>query len=204
MDLMTAITQRRSVRAFGQEPIDPAVLSQMIEAARVGPSAANRQPLEYLVVTDPETCQALYECLKWAAYIAPHGDPPPDGRPTAYVVVLRNQELELAAQAAYDVGAAIQTILLVAVAQGLGACWLRSVNVPRAGGLLGVPEGYTLDSVVALGRPAEQPVRVDLAPGDAGLEVIKYWRDQSGLHHVPKRALEAVLHWNRFGRRQPG
>lgn len=202
MDLMQAIYARRSVRAFGQEPIAAEVLQEMIDAARVGPSAANRQPLEYVVVTDPETCAAVYDCLKWAAYLAPHGDPPPGQHPTAYVAVLRNQELELAAQSTYDVGAAIQTILLVAVARGLAACWLRSVNVPKAGKILGIPEGYTLDSVVALGRPGEEPVRVDLDEGAGGLEVIKYWRDQSGLHHVPKRALSGMLHWERFGGRR--
>lgn len=198
MELKDTIYGRRSVRAFGKEPIGRAVLEGFIDAARVGPSAANRQPLEYVVVSDPALCAQIYDCLKWAAYLAPHGDPPEGMRPTAYIVVLVNQELEMKGQTAYDVGAAIQTILLCAVDRGLGACWLRSANGPRVNSILGVPKGYTMDSVVALGAPGEEPVRVDLADDQEGLEVIRYWRDENGLHHVPKRGLGGMLHWDRF------
>lgn len=200
MDFFKAVYQRRSVRAFSQEPVDRELLTRLVDAARVGPSAANRQPLHYIAVTDPAKCEALYECLKWAAYIAPRGDPPEGQHPTAYIVVLRDKELEMAGQSVYDVGAAIQTILLGAVAQGLGVCWLRAVNIPKAAKLLNVPEAYTLDSVLAMGQPGEEPERVDLEPEQDGLEVIKYWRDESGLHHVPKRALSTMLHWDGFGK----
>ena len=60
------------------------------------------------------------------------------------------------------------SILLLAHDQGVGSCWLRSINRPRAAKLLGLPEGIELDSVIALGRPAQEAVAVDLKPEDQG------------------------------------
>ena len=198
MDVKQAAFKRRSVRSFRQEEVPLEVLEEMVDAARVGPAAANRQPLEYVAVTDPELRAQIFACLKWAAYIAPKGDPQPGHEPMAYLVVLRRKEYELEAMALYDVGAAVQTLLLMAVEKGLGACWLKSVNYPRVAKLLGVPQGLEVDSVVALGYPDEEPRLVELKPEDQGLEVIKYWRDQSGQHFVPKRALATVLHQQRY------
>jgi nitroreductase len=198
MDLIDVIHARRTVRAFKQDAISTETLTELVEAARVGPSAANLQPLEYVVVSEPGPRAQLFACLKWAAYTAPVGTPGPGEEPTAYVVVLTRGEYASAVGTAYDVGAAVQTILLLAVARGLGGAWIKSVNYPAVKKLLGVPEGLEVDSVVALGVPAEQPQRVDLAPADQGREVIRYWRDEAGQHFVPKRSLEAVLRWQRY------
>lgn len=199
MDYFDLVRARRSVRSFGPEAVDRQTLTRLVEAARVGPSGANRQPLAYVAVNQPDLCAEIFDSLKWAAYIAPSGDPPQSHRPTAYIVVLKREEYLLEGIVAYDLGAAVQTILLGAEALGLGSCWLKSVNLPRVSRLLGIPKGYVVDSVIALGRPDEEPVLVDLAPGEEGLEVIKYWRDEEGRHFVPKRSLKDILHWQRFG-----
>jgi nitroreductase len=201
MDVKEAVYKRRSVRSFTQQEVPQEVLAELVDAARVGPAAANRQPLEYVAVTDPQLREEIFACLKWAAYIAPRGNPQPGHHPTAYLVVLRRKDYELEGMSLYDVGAAVQTILLMAVAKGLGACWLKSVNYPRVAKLLGVPEGVEVDSVIALGYPDEEPRLVNLEPDQEGLEVIKYWRDKQGQHYVPKRALAAVLHRERYGNR---
>jgi nitroreductase len=194
MNVKDAVLERRSVRSFTGEEVPLEVLEELVDGARQAPAAANRQPLEYVAVTDPALCEEVFAALKWAAYIAPAGDPQPGHRPTAYIVVLRRTEYQLEAMAGYDVGAAVQTILLMAVEKGLAACWLKSVNIPKVKTLLNVPEDREVDSVIALGRPDEHPVRVDLTPEERGLEVIKYYRDEKGQHFVPKRALASVLH----------
>lgn len=199
MDVGQAAKARRSVRSFKQDEVSPQLLAEMVDLARVGPSAANRQPLEYAAVTDAATREQVFQCLKWAAYTAPRGTPGPDAHPTAYIVVLRRKDLEIGAMAAYDVGAAVQTILLAAVEAGLGGCWLKSINVPKLTEILGLPEGVEIDSVVALGYPAEEPRLVDLAPDQEGLEVIKYWRDEADQQFVPKRALSKILHQDKYG-----
>lgn len=198
MDVKQAAFKRRSVRSFSPKEVPASVLEEMVDAARVGPSAANRQPLEYVIVTDAALCAEVFACLKWAAYIAPNGDPQPGHEPTAYIVVLKRTEYELANMSLYDVGAAIQTLMLVGVENGLGSCWIKSVNYPKVSSLLEVPKSLEVDSVIALGYPDEEPNLVNLKPEDEGLEVIKYWRDDSGQHFTPKRALSAIVHKNRY------
>ncbi|MCK7496660.1 MAG: nitroreductase family protein [Comamonadaceae bacterium] len=57
----------------------------------------------------------------------------------------------------YDVGAAMENMILAALAEGVGACWLLSIDREKLKGVLGVPDGYRIDSVLALGYPAEEP-----------------------------------------------
>ncbi|MEW5912769.1 MAG: nitroreductase family protein [Thermodesulfobacteriota bacterium] len=198
MDVRKAIYKRRSVRSFKQKPIDQDLLRELVDVARVGPSAANRQPLQYVVVTEPGLCQQVFDCLKWAAYTAPRGVPKPGYTPTAYIIICVKKELTLAVGAKYDLGAAAQTIILLATAEGLGTCWIKSVDVPTLTKILAVPEGVEVDSVIALGVPAEEPKQVDLQPGQGSPEDIKYWRDEDDQQFVPKRNLADILFWNKY------
>jgi len=81
------------------------------------------------------------------------------------------------------VGAAVQNILLEALEEGLGSCWLRSVARDKIAVLLGVPGHMELDSIIALGYPAEAPVTEMMK------DSLVYWRDDRGLLHVPKRKM---------------
>lgn len=201
MEFFELVKKRRSVRSFRPEPVAMEDLTRLVEAARVAPSAANLQPLEYVVVTEPGLCEQIFACLKWAAHTAPRGTPAPGHLPTAYIAVLVREEYQAGIGADYDVGAAAQSILLGAVALGLGACWLKSINYPKVSELLGLPQGVKLDSIIALGYPDEEPRQVDLKPEDQGTEVTHYWRDDNDQHFVPKRALEAILHRQRYGQK---
>ena len=197
MDTRQAILMRRSVRSFAQEPIDRALLEALVDAARLHPSAHNLQPLEFVAVTEDGLREEIFDCLKWAAYTTPKGTPDAQHRPMAYVAVCVNQQYISPVGSDYDLGAAVAALCILAVDQGLGSCWIKSINYPRASKLLGIPEGLKLDSIVALGKPAEDPVLVNLEPGEAGKEVIRYWRDENDRQFVPKRALGSVLHWER-------
>ena len=197
METPQAILGRRSVRSFAQDPIDPEALKALVNAARIAPSGANLQPLEFVVVTEPELREKVFECLKWAAYTTPRGTPDAEHRPTAYVAMCVRQDYISPVGSDYDLGAAAASLSILAVDLGLGSCWLKNINYPRASKLLGLPEGLKLDSILALGVPAEEPVQVDLKPSDTGREVIKYWRDENDQQFVPKRGLETVLHWER-------
>ena len=92
----------------------------------------------------------------------------------------------------YDVGAAEENMIISALAEGIGSCWLLSIDRDRLKAILGVPEGYRIDCVLALGYPAEEPVAEELKDSQ------KYWKDGEGRLHVPKRTLAGVLHRNRF------
>lgn len=185
------IRNRRSTRRFAQRPVPATVLEKGIDCARLAPSAANLQPLEYVVVDDPQLCAQLFESLAWAGYVRPRRNPPPGKRPVAYVVVLINTAISTNAER--DVGAAVENLLLGVAGDGVASCWIRSIDEPAIRELLGVPSRLEIDSVIALGYPGEQLV-VEEAADD-----IKYWLDEDDVLHVPKRRLDDVLHRNWYG-----
>jgi nitroreductase len=199
MDFFDAVEQRFSVRSFKQDPISDETLAKLVDAARKGPSGANKQPLEYVAVNDPDTNQAIFDCLKWAAYIQPKGTPAPGHTPAAYIVCLIRKDYEAAGVVKYDIGAALGTICLGATAMGLSTTWLKSVNFPKLKEILDLPDTVEPDAVIALGVPDEFPQRVDLEPEQEGGEVIKYWRDEDEKHFVPKRNLKTILHMQKYG-----
>lgn len=191
MSLYDLIISRRSIRQFKQEPVSRDILQKFINASRLAPSAANRQPLEFVVVDEEKIRKEVFTCLKWAAYIAPEGNPKPGHEPVAYIVVLVNSEIREKGFE-WDVGAAIENMILAALEKGIGSCWLLSVDREKLREILNIPENYKIDSVLALGYPDENPVIEDMK------DSIKYWKDQAGQLHIPKRKLEDVIHFNKF------
>ncbi len=185
------IVARRTVRQFDPAPVPRALLERLGNAARLAPSAANLQPLEFILVDEPSVRSAVFPCLKWAAYIAPAGNPAPGREPTAYVVVLVNAEVR-EKMFEYDVGAAQENMILTAAGEGVASCWLLSVDRDRLRDILKVPASYRIDSVLALGFPAESPLAEDYA------DSCRYWKDAKGTLHVPKRRHGDVLHLNGF------
>jgi nitroreductase len=183
--------ERRTIRRFKPDPVPRELLERLVNAARLAPSAANVQPLEFIVVDEAGPKAEVFPALKWAAYIAPAGDPGPGEEPAAYVVTLVNSKLR-EKMFEYDVGAAMENMILAALAEGVGACWMLSIDRDRLKAALGVPDGYRIDSVLALGYPAEEPAV------EAAGESIRYWKDEAGRLHVPKRPQAAVVHYDRF------
>jgi nitroreductase len=167
------------------------ILEKIVNAGRLAPSAGNLQPLEFVVVDDEEVRRLILSCLRWAGYIAPQGDPKPGHEPAAYIVTLINLRVREKGFE-YDVGAAMENMTLAAWEEGIGSCWLISVDRAKAAEILAVPEEYRVDSVLALGYPAEKPVAEEFGGS------VKYWKDEAGVLHVPKRSLKDVLHFNKF------
>lgn len=186
MTVFEAIKTRRTIRKFKQTPIGCEMLMKYIDAARVAPSAANIQPLKYAVVNNPETNEKVFELLKWAGYLKGEYDPKDGERPTAYIVVCVDTDIR---EKGYgeDVGAAVQNLILAALEDGVGACWIGSVDRPALAQLLDLPEKYVISSVIALGYPAEEPKEAEVLNGD-----IKYYLEEGQLQ-VPKRSVDEVL-----------
>jgi nitroreductase len=88
-----------------------------------------------------------------------------------------------------DDGIAAQTMLLGAVEKGLGGCMIGNIKQDRLRKVLQVPTHLRIRLVLALGKPAETVVLEELEAGGD----IRYWRDQDGVHHVPKRKLDEVI-----------
>jgi nitroreductase len=189
--LSDLIRTRRSIRQFERRPVERSILLRFVKAARLAPTAANLQPLEFVVVDEEPTRGSLFPHLKWAAYIAPAGNPSPGHEPAAYIVVLVNPAVR-EKMFEYDVGAAQMSMILSAWEVGVASCWVVSVDKAAVGELLKIPAPYRVDSILALGYPAEKSVVEDYRGSP------RYWKDEDGLFHVPKRPLEDITHFNAF------
>ncbi len=181
------VLKNRSYRRFYQdELIEKAQLRQWIDLARLGASGRNAQSLRYLTVTDQGLCQHVFENLAWAGYLSDWTGPVKGEQPVAYVIMLNDERLSK--NYFCDDGIAVQNLLLGAVEDGFGGCILRAFKEMNLRELLKVSKDYSIIQVVALGKPKEDVVLEEMKNDD-----IKYWRDEKGVHHVPKRKLEDLV-----------
>ena len=181
------IKKNRSYRRFknGFE-IKKETLIELIELARLSASAANLQPLKYVLSFTVETNDKIFACTKWAGYLEDWEGPAEGERPSAYILILGDNEI--AKSFGCDHGIAAQNILLGAVEKGLGGCMLGALKRKALHEELGIPSRYEILLVVALGKPDEKVVIEDASNGD-----IKYWRDEEDVHRVPKRPIEEII-----------
>ncbi|MBE7011788.1 MAG: nitroreductase [Ruminococcaceae bacterium] len=185
MNIIELIKSRRTIRKFEQKEITNEQLINYIDAARVAPSAANLQPLKYYVVNSPQNNARVFENVKWAGYLAPEYNPKEDERPMAYIVVCVDKNISKNA-AETDVGASVENIILSALSEGVGACWMGAIDRKAIAEIIGLPENLEISCVVALGYPKENPREVELT------ESVKYYLDKDTLC-VPKRKIDEVL-----------
>ncbi|NLJ40489.1 MAG: nitroreductase family protein [Clostridiales bacterium] len=187
---MNIIKGRRTIRKYKQDRIDPKILKDLADGARLAPSGANLQPLEYLIVDDPTLLDKVFDTLAWAGYIKPEGDPKVGERPVAYIIILVKDKAR--GNTSHDAGAAIQNILLGAWGYGIGCCWIGSVKRDVLAKEFSIPKDMKIDSVISLGYPAEESIWED----EKGS--IKYYYDEDKVLHVPKRKPEDIIHLNRM------
>lgn len=182
------IQKNRSYRRFDHtEKIPEARIREWIELARFSASGRNMQPLKYVICTDEETNARIFTHLGWAGYLSKWKGPEENERPVAYVVVLHDKNI--ASGYFCDDGIAMQSILLGATADGFGGCIVGSVNKSKVSAILGLPEHLEILWIVALGKPAETVVLEEAAGNE-----IRYYRDDSDVHHVPKRPLNEIIY----------
>ena len=182
------ILKNRSYRRFYQEvAIERETLEELVNLARLSASAANMQPLKYILSCEPQKNALIFPCLAWAGYLTDWPGPSEGERPSAYIIMLVDTEIRQ--PAGPDTGIAAQSILLGATTRGLGGCMIAAVQRDELRKALGIPAHYDIPLVLALGKPRETVVIEKVGPdGD-----IKYWRDDEGVHHVPKRSLDDII-----------
>ena len=180
------IQDRRSIRQYSKEPVSEEHLEMILEAARQAPSGENAQPWRFVIVKDEATrkqlgaiagggsgrrftaefvtqqMQARFESLEDEAKKKAIFEKLTSGRvsafladaPVSIVVCGRKDVWDLP----YDTSAAIENMLLMVTALGLGACWVIAPCIDirdeeRIKDLLGVPEGIKVVSIIAVGHP---------------------------------------------------
>ena len=187
MDFFEFIKSRRTIRKFKNTPLTAEQLKRYIDAARVAPSAANIQPLKYIAVANPDMSEKIFPFVKWAGYLAGEYNPKDGEHPTAYVAVCADTSIR---QSGYDVdmGAAVENMILAALADGVGSCWIGSIDHAKISELLEISDNLKLLCVLALGYPAETPEETDVCD-----DSIKYFIGENGNLQVPKRSIDDVL-----------
>jgi nitroreductase len=156
MKLLEAIKGRRSVRSFKQNRIPKRALNQILEAAVLAPSAGNRQPWEFILVTKQELKQELVKVAGGQQFI---------GEAPTIIVVCANETRSAQRYGSrgrrlyclQDTAAAIQNIILTAYSFGLGTCWVGAFNENAAKRVLQVPEGIRPVAIIPLGYSVEKP-----------------------------------------------
>ena len=186
--LKDLVTKNRSYRRFHQgEGITLGTLRELVDLARLSASGANRQPLKFILACDPERNAQIFPHLAWAGYLTDWPGPEEGERPSGYIVVLGDTDIR--PSFGVDHGIAAQSILLGATEKGLGGCIIASIKKDALRAALDINSRYEILLVLALGKPQETVV-VDPVGPDGN---IKYWRDEQGVHHVPKRALDDII-----------
>ena len=186
--LRDLVIKNRSYRRFHEDfRVDTDTLRELVDLARLSASAANMQPLRYILSCDPAKNALIFPHLAWAAYLKEWDGPSEGERPSAYIIILEDKRI--AHPMRCDHGIAAQSILLGATEKGLGGCIIGGVERKGLGKALEIPDGYEILLVLALGKPKEKVILEEVGTnGD-----IKYWRNGKGTHHVPKRRLDDII-----------
>jgi nitroreductase len=166
MDVMSAIRGRKSIRKYKPKDIPADVLNELLEAARLAPSAANRQAWELIVVTDPKLRADLVPVCRNQKFVE---------ECSAFLVGVEDPEQKWSR---VDVTIMLDHITLAAHAKGLGTCWIGAFEKDKVAAILGVPANRSVAVCLTLGYPDETPS----AKGRKTPEELFHY-DRYGEHH---------------------
>ena len=148
MNVYEAIKTRKSVRAFEDRDVPEDVLMRLIDAARLAPSASNRQETRFVVVRDPETRRKLADAARNQKFVGE--------APVVLACCAEGDEHKMSCgQLCYpiDVAIAMDHLTLCAVAEGLGTCWIGAFDEALVKGILGIPPDVRVVELMPIGYP---------------------------------------------------
>ena len=179
----------RSQRSFVPERKVPhEVLMELCDTARHCPAAMNIQPLKYRLVESEADIEALLGVTRWASALE-QKLPPKGHTPTAFIVICHDTRIaERKPIFMIDVGIVAQTIMLSAAEAGYGGCMIGSGVVGKISEVLSLEAELEPVLLLGLGVPEETVVLTDVTDGNT-----KYYRDENGVHYVPKRSLKEII-----------
>ena len=147
MSLLDVILSRRSIRRYENKEIPKDVLDKIVEAGRQSPSAANRQPYRFVIVTDSEIKKQLQGLFSRFLKNAP-----------VIIVGCANPKALLTGKwATVDTTIALESMVLAAWSLGIGSCWIGSFKEQKIKDSLKIPQDWKVVALVTLGYPAETP-----------------------------------------------
>jgi nitroreductase len=147
MDALDAIQKRRSVRKYTGDPIPREDLETIVNAGRLAATGSNKQPWDFIVITNREMIEQLKVAAQWME----------DAGAIIAVVMDPSSRWWLE-----DGSAAVENMLIASTALGHGSCWLEGYTLPREKEfktLLNIPAEKRLLTLVPIGVPVEWPTR---------------------------------------------
>jgi nitroreductase len=168
MDTFECIRTRRTTRTFLPKEVPPDSVRRILEAGRLAPSARNLQPWQFIVLQDRATLKQLAPLCTTGRFIEQASFA------VAVVTDPTNRWHEI------DGARAVQNMELAAWNEGLGTCWIGSLEREQIKALLGIPPQLHLLTILPFGYPT----------------------DPQAPRRRTKKRPEEVFHWERFGRRQ--
>ncbi|MBN2027719.1 MAG: nitroreductase family protein [Actinobacteria bacterium] len=172
---MKIFEERRSIRRYGDRPVEDEKLEAVLEAARLAPSWANMQCWTYIVIRDQSVKEAVASTLK--------NNPIQKAVVAAPVLIVACADPEKSGNAngqpyyMLDIGISFQQLVLEAWNQGLGTCWVGWMNEDEIRSILGVPENIRIVALTPLGYPAVYP---DFPGRKPISEIVRYDRWNQG------------------------
>jgi len=151
MDIAKAIRDRRSVRSYEKKDVPQDVLEKVLQAARLAPSANNRQPWRFVIVRDHAKRQALAKAAKEQQFVA-------EAPVVIAAVALEPDRIMTCGVPAWavDLAIAVDHITLAAVEHGLGSCWIGAFYQEDVKKILQIPAEYKVVALLPLGYPQDK------------------------------------------------
>lgn len=165
MQVLAEVRNRYSCRAYQDKAIAPDVLNRIFEAARLAPSASNRQEWRFVVVRDPE----LRKQMQIAA-----GNQPFVAQASVVIAACSTSNHVMRCRqkcGPIDVAIALEHIALQAAAEGLGTCWIGAFDADQVHTILGIPENVEVIELMTLGYPTDPPREKTRIPAE---EIVCY------------------------------
>jgi len=145
VDVIEAIRTRRSIRSYVQKPLESRHRDILLEAARLAPSGANRQPWQIIMVTNEQTMKDLVPICKNQDFV---------GQCSMFLVGVDDPNQKWSR---VDLSIAMDHLALTAQELGLGTCWIGAFDQAKLAKLLGVPADRVITVCMTVGYPAEEP-----------------------------------------------
>ncbi len=185
MNIDELIKENRTFRRFYQdETVSVSTLKDLVNLGRLSASSGNLQPLKYIICNEKKLNEEIFQCLGWGYPRDWMGE---REKPSAYIVILG--DTKISRHYSCDHGIAAQSILLGAKERGLGGCMVGALKRDDLSVLLSIPPEFVILLVLALGKPKHKVVITEISAD----EKVKYWKDEDGVHYVPKRKLEDII-----------
>jgi len=148
LSLVDTVLTRRSIRRYQKKEIPKDVLIQILEAGRQAPSAANRQPLHFIVIDD-ENVKREFSKGVFNRFIK--------DAPLTIVGCANTSAVLTGKWAVVDTTIALQNMVIAAWAMGVGSCWIGDFKEEKVKQTLQIPDKWKVVALVSFGYPSEQP-----------------------------------------------